>query len=137
MSQRTRSNRLWIHGLTLGGTLLLATAFDGCPIQLPEQPPAEPDDGCYGDQDCADGLVCNADDVCLPPPGCEPGDPCPAVCYGQCVEPEPDDGCYGDQDCAGGLVCNAHEVCLPPPGCEPGDPCPAVCYGQCVEPASK
>ena len=42
--------------------------------------------GCYGDQDCPDGLKCNAADLCLPPPGCLPGMACPTVCYGYCVQ---------------------------------------------------
>ena len=46
------------------------------------------DQGCYGDNECSDGLVCNADVVCMAPPGCEPGRECPAVCYGQCVPPD-------------------------------------------------
>ena len=47
--------------------------------------------GCYSHADCPDGLVCNAEDVCLPSPGCDnPELDCPAVCYGECVEP--DDG---------------------------------------------
>ncbi len=41
--------------------------------------------GCYGDQDCPKGMVCNAAQVCLSPPGCKPGAPCPTVCYGWCV----------------------------------------------------
>lgn len=40
---------------------------------------------CFGDQDCPDGTRCNAADICLPPPGCELGDVCPAVCTGFCV----------------------------------------------------
>jgi hypothetical protein len=44
--------------------------------------------GCYGDQDCADGLSCNAGiDVCDSPPECDGDLNCPAVCYGYCVEP--------------------------------------------------
>jgi hypothetical protein len=45
-------------------------------------------DGCYGDTDCPDGLVCNAVEVCLPPPGCESDSDCDPVCYGECVEPD-------------------------------------------------
>jgi hypothetical protein len=40
--------------------------------------------GCYGDQDCPPGTTCNAAEICLAPPGCKPGLPCPAVCYGWC-----------------------------------------------------
>lgn len=50
------------------------------------------DEGCYGDADCADGEACNAAEVCLSPPGCYPGDACPAVCYGRCVAAEFTDG---------------------------------------------
>ena len=123
----------------LGGGLLalMGVDGDGCSVEDGEEPQPT---ACFADDDCADGLVCNAADVCLPPPGCEDPDvACPAVCYGECVEPsEPaDEGCYGDQDCEGGLVCNAAEVCLSPPGCNPGEPCPAVCYGECVEPPTR
>ncbi|MDP2341097.1 MAG: Dickkopf N-terminal cysteine-rich domain-containing protein [Deltaproteobacteria bacterium] len=45
--------------------------------------------GCFGDDECSNGQVCNAADVCLPPPGCDAnsGEACPAVCYGSCVDP--------------------------------------------------
>src|SRR5690606_17780540 len=49
---------------------------------------ADADTGCYSDADCAAGFACNAAEVCLPPPGCTPGEPCPTVCYGQCVAPD-------------------------------------------------
>jgi hypothetical protein len=90
--------------------------------------------GCYGDQDCSGGLVCNAAEVCMSPPGCQPGAPCPAVCYGYCVAPEPPPtGCYSDGQCAAGQHCSVSDgVCDPPPGCGPGQDCPAVCYGACV-----
>jgi hypothetical protein len=45
--------------------------------------------GCYGDTDCPDGHHCNAAEVCLPPPGCEDGDICPTVCYGEFCADEP------------------------------------------------
>jgi hypothetical protein len=41
--------------------------------------------GCYSDNDCAAGTRCNAAEVCLPPPDCEPGGACEPVCYGFCV----------------------------------------------------
>ncbi|PIE20964.1 MAG: hypothetical protein CSA66_00260, partial [Proteobacteria bacterium] len=91
--------------------------------------------GCYGDQDCADGLVCNAAEVCLSPPGCQPGQPCPAVCYGFCVEPEPEPlGCMSSDQCPAGQHCSvADGVCDPAPGCAADMACPAVCYGECVD----
>ncbi|TNF28472.1 MAG: hypothetical protein EP329_17845 [Deltaproteobacteria bacterium] len=89
--------------------------------------------GCYGDQDCSGGLVCNAAEICLSPPGCEAGQPCPAVCYGHCVEPEPRTGCYSDGQCAPGEHCTTSDGdCKAPPGCESGESCPTVCYGECV-----
>jgi hypothetical protein len=51
-----------------------------------EEPPP-PNEGCYSDDECGDDQRCNANEVCLPPPGCDPSDPnlgCPAVCYGFC-----------------------------------------------------
>jgi hypothetical protein len=47
--------------------------------------------GCYSDGDCGNDLSCNADELCLPPPGCEDTNEdglidCDAACYGYCVE---------------------------------------------------
>ena len=81
----------------------------------PPDPPDPPADGCFGDGDCKDGLVCNAAEVCLPPPGCGPGDVCPTVCYGQCVKPEVNPpGCGPDQPCEPGFLCREGE-CIPEP----------------------
>ena len=58
--------------------------------------------GCYSDDDCGEGYDCTADTECLPPPGCEDGMECPAVCYGRCVanQPPPLPGnCYGENVC--------------------------------------
>ena len=63
--------------------------------------------GCYSDDDCIRGEErCNAGDVCLPPPGCDPGETCPEVCYGECVPideppPPPPSGCsdYDEATC--------------------------------------
>lgn len=43
---------------------------------------------CYSDDECADGYWCKREGECLPPPGCDDSEACPAVCYGRCV---PDD----------------------------------------------
>ncbi len=88
--------------------------------------------GCYSDNECPSGKVCNAGDVCLPPPGCKAGMACPAVCYGQCVEPKPDEGCKSDNDCAKG------EMCAIPPCmemCDAAGNCGVSpsCKGQCVK----
>lgn len=39
---------------------------------------------CLSDDECDDGFVCDRSE-CMSPPGCEAGEACPAVCYGQCV----------------------------------------------------
>ena len=40
---------------------------------------------CTFDEDCPVWATCNAAEICLPPPDCEPGEPCPAICTGYCV----------------------------------------------------
>lgn len=45
---------------------------------------------CQSDAECVPDTHCNAAEICLPPPECEPGDPCPTVCSGYCSDvPEP------------------------------------------------
>ncbi len=59
---------------------------------------------CYSNDDCSDGGVCNAAEICLS--ACQAGTICPAVCAGFCVEPE--------QDICGGfanLACDDDEFC--------------------------
>jgi hypothetical protein len=59
---------------------------------------------CRGTEECAEGLVCNAADLCLPPPGCDPtAGLCEAVCYGFCIEPVV--FCFTQEDCADDEVC--------------------------------
>jgi hypothetical protein len=42
--------------------------------------------GCFGNEDCANGEHCTTSDgECNPPPGCDPGESCPAVCFGRCI----------------------------------------------------
>ncbi|MBI5526199.1 MAG: hypothetical protein HY897_07675 [Deltaproteobacteria bacterium] len=90
---------------------------------------------CMSDWDCPQGTRCNADEVCMPPPGCDPsgGMACPDVCYGYCVPVEKE--CYTDADCPEGYYCqpmykcdastgekcpNSPGVCMPrSPECEP------------------
>jgi len=51
------------------------------------------DQYCYSDSDCVSGEACNADELCLSP--CGPGEICPAVCAGFCVEAPAPDECWG------------------------------------------
>jgi len=56
-------------------------------------PDCSGDQYCFSDSDCGDGEACNAAEVCLS--ACEPGEICPAVCAGFCVEAPPTDECWG------------------------------------------
>lgn len=73
---------------------------------------------CQADGDCARGELCNAESVCLPPPGCSAGELCPQVCSGFCVEDAAagESGCGADADCASGSWCRpetAQSRCVP------------------------
>lgn len=89
-------------------------------------------DGCYGDQDCKDGQVCNAAEVCHRPPGCSADGTCPAVCYGECVDaPPPPAKCTSSAQCAEDQHCSTEDGDCQS-NCAPGMACPAVCWGDCV-----
>lgn len=50
---------------------------------------------CRSSQDCAPDEHCTVEDgVCNPPPGCTPGQACPAICYGTCA---PKAACQAEQ----------------------------------------
>lgn len=82
--------------------------------------------GCYFTADCDDGQVCNAETVCLPPPGCGDGGSgnglidCTTQCYGFCVtDPTPacgsldENACVVREDCAPyyeGIDCTCDEA---------------------------
>jgi hypothetical protein len=78
--------------------------------------------GCYSDDECPDGFQCTADTECLPPPGCDPGEACPAVCYGRCV---PSQNSCDVIDCGPGFHCEV-QCRERPPGCDEW-PCEAIC----------
>lgn len=103
----------------------------GCPTCECGEP--TPTTGCWTDSDCGDGTRCDMVNYCDLPPGCDPGEACPPVCYGRCVKPEPTTGCWSDGDCGRGKRCDIVNYCDPPPGCDPGEACPVVCYGRCVD----
>lgn len=85
---------------TLGeGLALIASQF-----HLPE--PGHPP--CLSDTDCPTGTRCNAAELCFPPPGCEPGDPCPSVCSGYC---EPATACTTNTDCEDTQYCAVDGLC--------------------------
>ena len=62
---------------------------------------------CFSDTECPAGNRCNAGEVCLPPPGCEPGDPCPTVCSGYCE----DAACSSHADCDATHYCASDGLC--------------------------
>lgn len=109
-------------------------------------------EGCYSDEECPAGYQCTSETDCLPPPGCEDGMDCPAVCYGQCVPVGAcatvdcgpgyhcEEQCYGggggDGDAPEPSFCEA--FCVPDEPtecldamCEPGTHCETVCYEEC------
>jgi len=90
--------------------------------------------GCYGDQDCKEGQVCNAAEVCHRPPGCAADGTCPAVCYGECVDappPPPPAKCTHSGQCGEDQHCSTEDGDCQS-NCPPGMACPAVCWGDCV-----
>lgn len=101
----------------------------------------KPPVGCWSDDECDEGLVCDID-ACLPPPGCAEDGVCPAVCYGECVEPQ-SEGCSSNNDCAAGEYCDFSECPVWFEGTDPVDPggmrCPPgdpscdfpTCEGSC------
>lgn len=130
-----------------------------CCTQTPDgifcgsEPP--PPVGCYSDEQCGPGFVCDTVNYCNS--ACEPGaGACPDVCVGQCVPRNacwgawldqngtcraPNDGiypqgcctpedryCLSDVECGVGEYCN-HQECLSP--CRPGEACIEVCFGRC------
>ena len=98
----------------------------GCvPVQTAE---------CVSDQDCGQGLTCNAADVCLSDPACnDPNtDPvCTDVCWGFCVEAQPT-SCQADADCAAGQICELQNTCDACPDGSPNCFAPCPLEGVCV-----
>jgi hypothetical protein len=118
---------------------------------------ADESTGCYGDDECGEGMHCNAGEVCLPPPGCEDeSDPgfvdCDAACYGYCVPDDtPDPGtCTGDvfcdslaPDCPEGTTPGIKDgcwtgYCIPLELCDDPPPPPLTCpeignEAQCID----
>ena len=86
------------------GLALIASQF-----WLPE--PAKP--RCLSDAECSTGALCNATEICLPLPECEPGDPCPAVCSGYCENA----ACTSNAECDATHYCASDGVCRPDGAC--------------------
>lgn len=110
-----RSLRKRISGAATA-LLLGLIALSACTeIELPPERDAgsKSDERCYANTDCGEGERCNAGEVCLPPPGCRPGQPCPAVCTGYCVE-EPDGPwrCMAPEQCPEDAYCSVDGQCL-------------------------
>ena len=62
---------------------------------------------CSSSDDCQVGEICNAGDICLPPPGCDNGENCITLCYGYCVDSAqpPSDTCDANGACPDGARC--------------------------------
>lgn len=107
------------------GLALIASQF-----WLPE--PARP--RCLSDAECATGTRCNAAEVCLPPPECEPGDSCPAICSGYCenVACTSNAECDFTDYCASDGVCRSDGACGLEIDCSlPGNDYPHIeCVGH-------
>lgn len=86
--------------------------FESCADEPGDEPP-----GCYDTSECPAGYVCNAEEICLPPPDPSSGygEDQPMPCYGYCV-PDEDPGdagnCYEEVTC----YCDpaTGEYCAPP-----------------------
>ena len=87
------------------GLALIASQF-----WLPE--PAKP--RCVSDAECSTGEHCNAAEVCLPLPECEPGDPCPTICSGYCekLDCASNSDCDATHYCASDGLCRSDGACL-------------------------
>jgi hypothetical protein len=84
----------------------------------------EPDVLCMSDDQCGADQVCDHTE-CLS--NCQPGQICPAVCWGQCADVEPEEPNCGDGSVA---------LCLAlPPECPEGQFSPVInhCWGPCVD----
>lgn len=73
---------------------------------------------CASSAECGAGNFCTVDTgVCNPPPGCDPGEVCPAVCYGTCQPRATGEPCGSNICGAGEVCCNAScGICTPPGG---------------------
>jgi hypothetical protein len=81
---------------------------------------------CMSDADCGPNMHCDTS-LCLPPPDCQPGGDCPAVCAGVCVG-FVQTGCKADSECPSGQRCDLQcrgWGCAPAAGPDGGvgDPC--------------
>jgi hypothetical protein len=60
---------------------IVPAQFERCTAEPPVADPGV----CWSDEDCAEGTRCDRTNYCESPPGCDPGQGCPPVCYGKCV----------------------------------------------------
>jgi hypothetical protein len=118
------------------------TDAEGCLICQCKDDEPEPT-VCWEDSECGDGQRCDSVNFCETPPGCTDDQPCPAVCYGRCVDDAV--GCTSDADCGEGQACRYGQAVNSPEArpsdeqgdaampCEPGTDCdPPQETGVCV-----
>lgn len=97
---------------------------DGGPLTFSSCRP-EAIKGCFSDDECGPAAHCSTSDgECLPPPGCEEGQNCPAVCYGKCIA---DGEVCSNVSCEPGSHCEAQCEACDGPGCE------TFCQPVCVK----
>jgi hypothetical protein len=99
------------------GFAVNAEGCDMCECAEPSEPEV-----CWDEGDCATGQLCDTVNFCETPPGCTDDQPCPAVCYGRCVDAP--DGCNSDADCGAGEACRFESEPGPidtEPGPAPGE----------------
>lgn len=130
-SQQTFANRCALR------TATIAAAGDSGAAKSSVRSDGSCPKACAASAQCDEGEHCSVEDGdCNRPPGCKPGDVCPALCYGVCVPnpSEPPEGPF----CGGiaGVKCPGSGHCQDDPSdsCDPnngGADCGGVCV--CIE----
>jgi hypothetical protein len=107
------------------GLFVLAAGAGGCGLiediidDIRDPGPGPGAKACASTTECGADQVCSVErGVCNPPPGCDPGEICPAVCYGTCEAKSGGGEKCGNSVCGAGLECcnPSCGICVPPGG---------------------